>query len=65
MGALFKFFDYKAAPTWIVGAAVAAFFASLLGFSNLVRYLYPLQGYGGLIFLVALAISALVRRRHT
>ena len=32
----------------------AAFFASLLGFSNLVRYLYPLQGYGGIVLLLAL-----------
>ncbi|MCL2843567.1 MAG: hypothetical protein FWE28_08965 [Oscillospiraceae bacterium] len=40
----------------IVGTAGAAFLASLLGFSNLVRYLYPLQGYGGLVFLVALLV---------
>ena len=44
----------------IIWAAGLAFIASLFGFSNLVRYLYPLQGYGGLIFLVALLIG----RRH-
>ena len=49
----------NAAPTGlIVGATAAAFFASLLGFSNLVRYLYPLQGYGGVIFLAALLYAA-------
>ncbi|MCL2562554.1 MAG: hypothetical protein FWE08_00745 [Oscillospiraceae bacterium] len=41
----------------IVGTAIAAFFASLLGFSNLVRYLYPLQGYGGVVFLVVLGLA--------
>lgn len=39
---------YKRSVFVIVGIAFAA---SLFGFSNLVRYLYPLQGYGGLIFL--------------
>ena len=38
----------------VVFTVTAAFFASLLGFSNLVRYLYPLQGYGGLLLLLAL-----------
>ena len=41
----------------MIGAATLAFFASLFGFSNLVRYLYPLQGYGGLLFLVALLFA--------
>jgi len=47
-----------AAPTrLIVGITCAAFGASLLGFSNLVRYLYPLQGYGGVVFLMALGFA--------
>ncbi|MCL2588331.1 MAG: hypothetical protein FWD84_02870 [Oscillospiraceae bacterium] len=46
----------KAAPL-IVGAAALAFGASLLGFSNLVRVLYPLQGYGGIVFLAALLFA--------
>ena len=41
----------------IAGTAGVAFLASLLGFSNLVRYLYPLQGYGGLVLLVALLVA--------
>ena len=45
----------------IAGTASAAFLASLLGFSNLVRYLYPLQGYGGLLFLVALLFAKRLR----
>ena len=45
----------------IIGTSILAFFASLLGFSNLVRYLYPLQGYGGIVFLAALAFNR-VRR---
>lgn len=38
----------------IIGAAIAALLASLLGFSNLVKYLYPLQGYGGIVLLAFL-----------
>jgi uncharacterized membrane protein YkvI len=38
----------------IVGVSVLAFLASLFGFSNLVSTLYPLQGYGGIVFLIAL-----------
>jgi len=41
----------------VAGAVIAAFFASLLGFSNLVRYLYPVQGYGGVILLAALLFA--------
>ena len=57
VGALFGFaaragekFRLKA-RTIIAATGVAALFASFLGFSNLVRILYPLVGYGGLILL--------------
>ena len=40
--------------TVVVGTAAAAFFASMLGFSNLVKYLYPLVGYGGIVLLLSL-----------
>lgn len=40
--------------TIIIGATILAFFASLLGFSNLVKYLYPLVGYGGIVLLICL-----------
>lgn len=43
----------------IIGTSIAAFFASLFGFSNLVRYLYPLQGYGGFLLLAALLYAKL------
>ena len=36
-----------------------AFLASLFGFSNLVRYLYPIQGYGGLVFLILICYAGL------
>lgn len=39
---------------WILGATVLAFVASQFGFSNLVKYLYPLVGYGGVILLISL-----------
>jgi len=38
----------------IIGAAIAALLASLLGFSNLVKYLYPIQGYCGIALLGSL-----------
>ena len=41
----------------IICTAMIAFFASLFGFSNLVRYVYPLQGYGGFVLLLALILA--------
>lgn len=38
----------------IISGAAGAFLVSLFGFSGLVRYMYPLQGYGGILLLVAL-----------
>ena len=38
-------------------ASVLAFFASQFGFSNLVKYLYPVVGYGGIILLISLIYS--------
>lgn len=43
----------------VTGSTVVALLSSRLGFSNLVRYLYPLIGYCGVIILVALVISTL------
>ena len=40
---------------WIViGVSAAAFGASQVGFSNLVKYLYPMVGYGGIVLLACL-----------
>jgi uncharacterized membrane protein YkvI len=41
----------------IVGSTAGAFFASQLGFSNLVKFLYPAVGYGGIILLIALVYT--------
>jgi len=41
----------------IIVTAALAFLASLLGFSNLVRTLYPLKGYGGIILLVVILFA--------
>lgn len=44
----------KRASLVILGSTFAAFIASLAGFSNLVKYLYPFIGYCGLITLLCL-----------
>lgn len=40
----------------------AALLASQLGFSNLVKYLYPLVGYGGTVFLLSLLYAKLRKK---
>lgn len=40
-----------------ITSALCAFLLSLLGFSNLVRYLYPAIGYAGIITLICLALN--------
>ena len=44
--------------------AVGAFFAGQLGFSNMVRYLYPAVGYGGLLFFLGVLYVWIARRRY-
>lgn len=41
----------------IIISALCAFLTGLLGFSNLVRYLYPSVGYAGIIILICLVIN--------
>lgn len=41
----------------VIGTTVLAFIASQFGFTNLVRYLYPVVGYGGIILLISLLYS--------
>lgn len=48
-----------AAKALIIGAAAAALLGSQFGFSNLVKYLYPLIGYAGLVLMVCLLRSRL------
>jgi uncharacterized membrane protein YkvI len=38
----------------IILSSLAALLLSQLGFSNIVKYLYPLVGYGGIILLIRL-----------
>lgn len=40
----------------VIGSTLAGILASQLGFSNLVRILYPLVGYGGMVLLFSLII---------
>ena len=41
----------------VIATVIAALIASRIGFSNLVRYLYPLVGYGGIVLLISLLYS--------
>jgi uncharacterized membrane protein YkvI len=54
----------KLSGKWVViGATLIALVASRFGFSNLVKYLYPAVGYGGIILLVSLALIEFRRKR--
>jgi len=45
-----------------IAITALAFLASLFGFSNLVSTLYPLQGYGGILFLLVILYAKFRRR---
>jgi uncharacterized membrane protein YkvI len=47
----------KKAVTVTIGITLLAFAASQFGFSNLVRYLYPVVGYAGILLLGILLVS--------
>lgn len=47
-----------------IAVTVVAFWAAQLGFSNLVRYLYPIAGYGGLLLLALLLWSRIRLRKR-
>jgi uncharacterized membrane protein YkvI len=60
---LSKFWKLK--DKWIMaGTTAAAFAVSQLGFSTMVKYLYPSVGYGGMILLAGLTLVWILRR-HT
>lgn len=44
-------------------STAAALFASQFGFSNFVGYFYPLIGYGGIVLLIYLTYTVMVKRR--
>lgn len=53
--------DYR---IWlIVQTTILAFFVSLVGFSNMVKYLYPAVGYCGLFFFVGLIYTWITKRK--
>jgi uncharacterized membrane protein YkvI len=47
----------------VAASTVAALLASQFGFSNLVKYLYPIVGYCGIILLVSLVYTTLINKR--
>ncbi len=47
---------------FIIGATLLAFMAGQLGFSNMVKYLYPVVGYGGIFFFVGVVWTWLRKR---
>ena len=48
----------------ILGTTVLAFLIGQLGFSNMVKYLYPAVGYGGILFFAGV-IYTWIRKRNT
>lgn len=46
----------------IIVTTILAFLASLFGFSNLVKYLYPIVGYGGILLLISLLYKGIKTR---
>lgn len=46
----------------VIGSTIAAMLASQFGFSNLVKYLYSLVGYGGIVLLVCLVYVKMKKR---
>lgn len=49
--------------TVVITASAAGLVASQFGFSNLVKYLYPLVGYGGIVLLVSLLYVEFRRKK--
>lgn len=62
-----RFTDIQKSPAngrfVVILVTVTAFWASQLGFSNLVKYLYPLVGYGGIILLILLLHSKIRNKK--
>jgi len=52
-------------PIIVVSTSILAFFASLFGFSNLVKFLYPIVGYAGIVLLICLLLTKLPHRKKS
>ncbi len=51
---------------WVILAvAIGGFFASLLGFKDLVGMIYPILGYGGVLIMGLILATFLLQRAHT
>jgi uncharacterized membrane protein YkvI len=55
----------KKGRTIAIVATIAAMLASQFGFSNLVKYLYPLVGYAGIVLLVCLVYVKIRKKANT
>jgi len=49
-------------PMFIIGAACLGLIAGQLGFSNMVRFLYPAVGYGGMAFFAGVICVWIAKR---
>ena len=62
-----RFVDMERSPVKgkmiVTGSTIAAILASQFGFSNLVKYLYPLVGYGGIVLLASLVYVKMKKKR--
>ena len=55
--------SFKVPKTYIiVGTTFLAFIVGQLGFSNMVKYLYPVVGYGGILFFVGVIYVWIAKR---
>ena len=48
--------------TLIIGTTILAFLVGQLGFSNMVKYLYPFIGYGGILFFIGVLYVWIAKR---
>lgn len=66
-GFIWRIVNLKESPkkgkVLVIGTTIAAFFASQFGFSNLVKYLYPLVGYGGIVMLISLIYTKYIVKK--
>ena len=53
----------RSSREWVITiATVTAFFVSQFGFSNMVKYMYPAVGYGGILFFAGIIFAWFKKR---